>query len=364
MLPPYLHDAPTQALIEVRPRLLAVAGLVAGWLRGSVGGVHVRVGGRPGSGRSTLLHAIGAELGEHTVVPWQAATVPEGAPLLPALIGAMVQALPHAAVAAGALRLPLRLATDPAHHTRAQPAPYNPITQLGRALADQLGGRTLTVLVDDLEHQPRPAVDALLRALPLLAGAPVHLVATLDDSPLALKAFPHTVAPPPLEGAETVDLLRRWHHAEGTPFTGAHQDALDDAYRAMPAPTPRQIKTVLRRLHHLLHAEAQQAPRQLGADDAPLVNWLVAACTWPALPLAMRERDDRWWRDLRLTLENAMARRTDTLVDALLDAPGLPAWLVTHLPNPQQRPPASAAAFVAVLDGLRGSQARLDRWGL
>jgi hypothetical protein len=367
MHPPYLLDAPTRDPALLRPRLRAVADHVASWLLASPPGTAVHLSGPHGSGRSTLLHALGERLPTTTVVRWDASLVPAGAPLLPALLGAVVASLDAPAEAASALRLPMRLAVDPVLHARAQPAPHQALVPLGEVLRQVIGGRSLVLLLDELDDATPEALDDLLRTLPLLTegGADLRLIATLQDQahPLVGKRLPHRFAVPPLDGPELVELLRMLGFAEGTPFTSRHQDALTDAFHAAPTSTARRVKAVLRRLHHLLTAEAGTTPFAAQSTDPALIRWLVAEATWPALPIALRERDDRWWRDLRLALEQAMARRPDALVDQLLDAPGLPGWLVTTLPNPQ-RPPGPQLTFALVLDALRESQARLDRWGL
>lgn len=336
-----LSDEPERRSAYLRPSILGLAEQLERVLHASPKGGGIRLHGPRGSGRSTLLHAIGARI-PHAWLDLR--TVPADASILCAAVGAMLRH--HDPKTARRARVACQRLATASTFNRHAPGATEPIDELLSVLPT-----TRTVLLVD--GDPRHASE-LSRSIRILRDAPVvWVVTTPPDSPIELPVAIDLARLDPNETAALAPLLA----TEGEALSSEHVAALQELFAHPIFANPRRLKEALRRLS-LLRAFEGDA---IDGDDAAMARWVGTVTLWPGLARALRDRDAHWWRDLRLALDQAMPVRPDPLATDLLDTPGFGPWMSTHIPRPGA---AAPRAFAAALEALRAAQARLDRWGL
>lgn len=323
-----------------------------------------RLSGGRGSGRSTVLQHLASSAG----VPLVAIdAIPPGASPAAAMIGALIRHLQPPGEraspddpAAARLRLLARAAYDAEHHDRTEPSPLPPIDALASALREHLKA-PCALLLDGADALSPPEQQRVLRAIASLRAMnlPLHIVIAIEPGAAEVcHALPFALQLPPVSADDLDNLIASLirHRSEG--LTATQASSLPAAFASLPACTPRQVVSATQAYLHVIQSE-DPGPSDPHLDE-DLAAWLAAVHRWPVLRAAFRARDVVWWRDLRLVLDQAIARRLDALLDALLAEPGIVPFLMTRLPSPKG---AGATQLAATLQRWHAAEARASRWG-
>jgi energy-coupling factor transporter ATP-binding protein EcfA2 len=338
-----LEDRPERDPLLLRSSVTALAHRLSSLLDATDRGLRIAIVGPRGSGRSTLL----AALHDRLTVPAahvDLRALPEGSPF-PSLLGALLRTTDVPDGVRHRIRAACWRLVDPAAFARHEPARQDAVDVLRETMAPvEDAPRVLCVDAPD---------DADLASLRLLAAvAPSCSVVWTAPSGTEAAIRINVGRLPPEDVAALAGPL-----AQDAPLQPGHVQALQDLFHDPIFANPRALKRCLRTLMLLRAFEGDAHDPEADA----VARWVATVDRWPLLATALRSRDDRWWRDLRLALDQAVPVRPDSLAEAMLALPGFAGWLATHVPRPN---PATLRGFGGALAGLRASQARLDRWGL